>query len=1512
MTTTSSGHPRPHTSIFPPPQSPFRAPSRRSSVDITPRLERRASVDLHVAVPEDYIDGRASKRRKIEDQASLTPPPQTPISRSAIRSGGDGATRLWRAGLGVPWADLNAVEGDDEPDFKPPPLPARPWKTNITPKFTFEEGKCGDRTRKNIPVSNVPDKLEAPSDAPRFRTSGLAGYFPWVGKHPEDSSRDQHIKNGYSDHPPNPQERELASAKSTLYKLFKDKGGLNTLSTAFALLLDQKSSPYGTSTSSTFRLPPRVTMTEAKRRSWLGDLANPNIPLRRLNRTIPQGIRGQGLLEQCQMHTIPLARAIWFAKCVGANEIRTLKRKGPGNTTAVGNENKWLRDWTVSVEQFVESTIREATSKVWKPTVEYALRLSTRLYLENLLEREHYLDWIVKSFNTSDVTQTPFWLMLVHVFAVDLVRFRKRGTRLAVMLAERLKDLSGANEPLLRPLMLRLKYQIKTLLRRQRLCFLVPEQWPAIESTIHECTDIHETAEIETMSYLYKSTKLCMGANSCAYGKTPSPKQQLIEFLDSLKGPYTRTNVYVECCARCPDPSTMISTTLEWATTRFRASQARVYLAAQILKQAQKQGADVEYAIFCYANPQSASSSLDHSEMSRLFAELARLQVFSVSRYLQWLSIRGGIQNQEKLSPQEGSDSEVISPTPSKSTSYNYVTDLPLQGLSEHVVNLRNTLLAKGGFDLSKENELCCEIQALLSSILPNLLFECDARIFSEADLLSKLRHLPWSIRTHISFWIRDNIVSACSKHVERVKLLGYNAPGTSLDIRTFCVVRQTLETLEDFVTLADVLDSFATIPHEAILAACVDTLDRNKEVFLVIGRFAALHSKLGQAYITFRLSKPSLPLLATSLLSLDADNKNATPSKRILRVDLVRGDRGAAINACSPFSEGIAASLQQAGDSFLEDFDAILQSENNMSEETMTQLFGVIVGRFAKAYDRTDDLHAQLIQLMARLRLHRTSAFDKLSIHWQSTMAKGDLERFALLLPHFICTGCVDFGDVMGVFADNFLSSTIPAKSAAIIASALSFEDAMEFTDSVSYRYNTVRLQHASRYPLDYLQSVQNVSGFPEVTARLGHTLRSIVCNAVVAGSKPSSLQFQSLREHLVTYVSESIDCSEPNPAQNMILLYHNLDDFNKHHIGKTVAAQCSEKSAEETFLMTEALIAVALNDSNEGIDTRLPSILSQDALPLCRQVRERALAQFFPTLPTFLQSKNSANPSGETPFDTAAQFVCIATIASQHLESAASSTLSAQLTEKFTLLARALGGASVVTTSNPLISAAPASATTATTPNISESSTSAMKYLPLLLKVLCLHRCHFTSTATSKQTQQDLFKLLVLLVSIALHPNLQSTTSSPAPVEDQSNDNEEPTHQATTEPTPDLSTQTLHVAATLVDDLSDEARSLCTRFLKDKMRDPRVQFLLGSVTTCGSAMTYFGRHEVSAGLVMQKNSAAAEAGGAPRSTAEWKPRVWEVLEGSGGAGAGTGNAANNDGTWVPLRMFGVTGRSA
>lgn len=127
---------------------------------------------------------------------------------------------------------------------------------------------------------------------------------------------------------------------------------------ALASVLARERSQIGA--TSQFKLPPRVTVTDTRRETWLRDLTNAAIPLRKLSRTIPHGLRGKVLLDQCLLKAVPVDRAMWLARCVGAQELRAFKRKGAASVvTLAESELRWLKDWTTTAQLFLEAFLSE-------------------------------------------------------------------------------------------------------------------------------------------------------------------------------------------------------------------------------------------------------------------------------------------------------------------------------------------------------------------------------------------------------------------------------------------------------------------------------------------------------------------------------------------------------------------------------------------------------------------------------------------------------------------------------------------------------------------------------------------------------------------------------------------------------------------------------------------------------------------------------------------------------------------------------------------------------------------------------------------------------------------------------------------------------------------------------------------------------------------------------------------------------------------------------------------------
>lgn len=272
--------------------------------------------------------------------------------------------------------------------------------------------------------------------------TGHADFYPWTGNHPEDQFSDQVIRLGYFDKPPpvNASQNETVSAKNALYQTLKHKSGVNALSTVFTSVLGHRRYTRQVTAPSTFKPPPRVTVTDTKREIWLKDLANRAIPLRRLSRTIPHGIKGKVLLDQCMNKKVPVDRAIWLAKCVGANEIRSFKRKGVNGTFVMGGEAKWMRDWTVCVEQFVESVFSAFEDPQWKKKVNYAIRLASHIYSEQLLDQDHYMDWMLDSTEKSHHSKLPVWMLILQIYWRDMVLSRRTARRLVSVLLSHLHE----------------------------------------------------------------------------------------------------------------------------------------------------------------------------------------------------------------------------------------------------------------------------------------------------------------------------------------------------------------------------------------------------------------------------------------------------------------------------------------------------------------------------------------------------------------------------------------------------------------------------------------------------------------------------------------------------------------------------------------------------------------------------------------------------------------------------------------------------------------------------------------------------------------------------------------------------------------------------------------------------------------------------------------------------------------------------------------------------------------
>ena len=355
----------------------------------------------------------------------------------------DGAPAAKKAKTSGP--DFRSEDGEQDMAYRTalgsplPTLPkARPSKAAVAVRDR-SAGECPARRANGLEPPSMATRLPPPKKA--------ADFSPWTGNHPEDTMNETVVKAGYFDKGSGANLTECNSAKPSIWPNLNQKNnmGLQTLSHLYTQVMDKRQVLGKCTAPSTFKPPPRVTVTDTKREAWLRDLANPEIPLRKQSRTIPHGIRGRLLMDQCLAKDIPLQRAVWLAKCVGANELRAFRRKGISGAAAASGERKWIREWTAHVEQFLESVVASCGQPEWSSKMNYAAKVVTAIYTEKLLDADHYLDWIVTSLADAPVEKLPIWIILVQIHWKDIVGFVRRGKRLAEGILGRLDRLVGDN-----------------------------------------------------------------------------------------------------------------------------------------------------------------------------------------------------------------------------------------------------------------------------------------------------------------------------------------------------------------------------------------------------------------------------------------------------------------------------------------------------------------------------------------------------------------------------------------------------------------------------------------------------------------------------------------------------------------------------------------------------------------------------------------------------------------------------------------------------------------------------------------------------------------------------------------------------------------------------------------------------------------------------------------------------------------------------------------------------------
>lgn len=825
----------------------------------------------------------------------------------------------------------------------PLPLPTRPAclvepnQTRPPPSRTV--------SRKRADPARKPNGLRAPAMATSLPKGKVADFFPWTGisgMHPEDVLTEQMVKSGYSDKAPGPNSNESSMGKPGIHPNLRNKSGLHILSALLCQVMDKRQAMGRCTEASTFKPPPRVTLTDTKREAWLKDLAAPEVPLRKLSRTIPHGIRGKGLLDHCIAKEIPITRALWLSKCVGANEIRAFKRKGVSGAAALAGEIKWIREWTISVEQFVDGVIASCGQPGWNQKMNYAIRLATHFYSEHLLDAEHYMDWLIGSLTSSTSERLPIWILLVQIYWKHLISERRRGSKLALALLIHAQSLADAQHASVNAqLVSRLNQLIIVLAVAHQGCLVLPSSWITIKPTFSTITPAgkYEFATRAMHNVIKRNDRLCEGGITST-STSQNAKLQLINILDSVELDVQLDRLATNCRSLRLDMPDVLKMALEWACSKHRYGLSKIYLVASLLRYWNGLGIDTEHAILAMLEHASATQDHDARLLHKIAAVLSGSGHFSVGRYLQWLISMGALSGMDTTS-----------------TYAQLLLELPDHHLSHHVLSLRRTILNRMRYSVDAEKR---QIESYKIELCQSL---------GEQAVFALPPDIPGTVKSAIAEFLCQRVI--------------YRSPQTGATtfvgtVASYCLIRHTLEGIEDFTSLGNIIIAASSSADPQLLATVSDTVNLHADIFAALGLLPDLTAQLCNQQRVLRAMQPLDRTFLLSLSSLARRVSSAIAFVKPLANDVAVCEMQNSAAACSPASDNMIVSVAGVLESDI-DIDRVLASGNTMDEQLMARMFALISSQIAKT---GIDVISRASGWFSQLRLFDPTTFDQLCQH--------------------------------------------------------------------------------------------------------------------------------------------------------------------------------------------------------------------------------------------------------------------------------------------------------------------------------------------------------------------------------------------------------------------------------------------------------------------------------------------------------------------------------------------------
>lgn len=733
---------------------------------------------------------------------------------------------------------------------------------------------------------------------------GYPGFHPPRPGQDEDILSETNVKNGFvlQHHV----SAETFSAQSMINDNLHSTATLSGLEALMNEVFLRRADRIPPIPPSSFRMPSRVTLNDSKRQAWFADLANPDVPLYKLGKSVPHGAKGHDLLDLLHSNNVAIPRAVWFLRVFGANETAGLRNKPSYNpiqysidwaNVVTSYMKKQLADIALpsaprpglNIKQTFKGVLADLdTRERWISRFSYCLKLLRTFFSDGLIDSRTLHAWIVQQMGSCNLAQAGFITRLADEYLDGMISSRALTRPFIDACLCKISEIRTTSA---HAFLCDTEELLKVLL--QRICLALPDSFVSPRMwTVHASLLCDVLAEIiphsgeqfternsrevgqvlldnvsdikrrnEAMLFRRFPVEMSVGLGSAVTD---------IKLLNSISSK-TDLNNPPFCLYSADDGSRLaekLHVLLTWSVTRLQHGDHRPFAAATLIRNWRDRAGDratrrdftppdafLQDQLFDWLDSsEMASKPCSLQAVALLFENLLKFELFSYANYIQRLVARG----EQGLSFSEEAESR----------HRNFLRWIPLYDSTSSLMSQRNLTLYGARTRETPEDVIERDIRREIRVVLPRVFGgDTQTAVESTTTLIGKCRILMSSSRFEQARTLKQWLLPILQKHV--VSQTSEVSQSTLLE--TYCISVELMAHMKCFESVLDwtlcLLEYSTTVD---VLMVVINTLQRFATIWACMDVMGRITSSLYNAHQVWKVRGIQCRPLLSLLLEFD------------------------------------------------------------------------------------------------------------------------------------------------------------------------------------------------------------------------------------------------------------------------------------------------------------------------------------------------------------------------------------------------------------------------------------------------------------------------------------------------------------------------------------------------------------------------------------------------------------------------------------------------------------------